>query len=116
MIDEINEWTMSGNKVLSPDGLVLLIRPRIEDADGFVYPAKLVNGVYHPDKGRVVFKEQPSFLLEDHTMAFKEDGKRTVNRLFEKVDGEINRALDIRLWSMVFWVGVARAIEISRRN
>jgi hypothetical protein len=114
IIEEINNWVRAGNKILSPDQEELLVRPLIRDVDGYVYPVKLIEGVRRPDKGKVFFKERPSFLLEDHTMAFKEDGKRTVNRFFEKSEGAINQALDTRLWSMAFWLGVVHAIEQDR--
>jgi hypothetical protein len=97
-------------------GLGSLVRPKLKQLDGYVYPVKIVNGDRVPDKGKIIFPERPEFKLEDCTMAFREDGKRTVNRFFEKIDGEITRALDVRLWSMAFWVGVAKAIDESRNS
>ncbi|MEO0624678.1 MAG: hypothetical protein AAFU49_12895 [Pseudomonadota bacterium] len=103
----VDGWVSSGNKILTPERVELVMMPSLSKLDGFVYPKK----------GGPVFKELQRhrtwkhFRLQDPPMSFKEDGKRTMNRFIEKADGEITEILDIRLLSMVFWIGVAQTIE-----
>ncbi|MEM7530386.1 MAG: hypothetical protein AAF416_22555 [Pseudomonadota bacterium] len=97
----IDAWVKAGRKILTPHGDELVMQPPLSEVDGCIYPSK----------GGPVFRELRGFTLEDPPMSLKEDGKRTMNRFLQKAEGEIRETLDRRLLSMVFWIGVAKAID-----
>ena len=104
VLDEVNDWTEAGNQFLTPYGDHLIMERSLDWRDIYVAPAN----------GGPVFKKLPYFKLQEPAVAFKEDGKRTMNRILAKADADIKTALDIRLLSAVYWIAAYFAIQDHR--
>ncbi|MEO1721961.1 MAG: hypothetical protein AAFR84_06125 [Pseudomonadota bacterium] len=90
---------VAGHPILTSHGVEIDMMKRRTWRDPHVYPVD----------GGQVFKELPYFRLLEPSMAFHEDGKRTMLRIMAKADG-METALDIRLLSAVFWIAAYIAI------
>lgn len=93
------DWYADGNQVLTPTGEELDIERMERVGEISVYSTK----------GKVIFLEQGVSLirLDD---AFRQNTRRTLNRVFEKIEQPIGRRVDRRLLPLMFWMDVTRKI------
>lgn len=93
------DWHTAGNLVLMPTGEVLDIERMERGGEASVYSKG----------GTIIFLEDgvPLTRLDD---AFGENTRRTINRLFEKINRPSKRRVDRRLLPLMFWMDVVRKI------
>lgn len=98
------DWYVEGNFVLVPTGEQLDIDRMERVGETSVYSTK----------GRVILIENgvPLIRLDD---AFGQNTRRTINRVFEKIDQPTKRRVDRRLLPLMFWMDVAKKI-IHQKN
>lgn len=106
VLGTVATWVQDDKKIVAAHGVELEMMPPLNKLDGFV----------HAMDNKPVFRELPWFRLQDPAMAFKGDGKRTMNRFIQKADEGVHRQLDIRWLSPVFWMACARAIHWHENN
>jgi len=98
------DWYVEGNRVVIPTGEQVDIDRMERVGETSVYSTK----------GNVILIEEgvPLIRLDD---AFGQNTRRTLNRVFEKIDQPNKRRVDRRLLPLMFWMDVARKI-IDQKN
>jgi hypothetical protein len=98
------DWYVEGNRVVIPTGEQVDIDRMERVGETSVYSTK----------GKVILIEEgvPLIRLDD---AFGQNTRRTLNRVFEKIDQPNKRRVDRRFLPLMFWMDVARKI-IDQKN
>jgi len=98
------DWHVAGNRMLMPTGEQLDVERMERVGEASVYSTK----------GKVIFLEKcvPLTRLDD---AFRQNTRRTLNRVFEKTVQPTKRRVDKRLLPLMFWMDIARKLIVARQ-
>lgn len=109
VVDEISNWHETGGMIISGKPyLQFLDISRMErTGESFVY-----------DQGGefvlVNLQGESPIALVNIDDSFGSNTRRTLNRLFEKIEAPNGRAVDRRLRSMAFWTDIAINISVNK--